>query len=400
MTESMRPANTAHRDLPRPRTADHPARAGEHSARIELLSASSTAPDATSAVREVAAALGDDADLYLAFVPGDLDWVDAAEALVGWAGSRVVACSSAGGIGPEGYLPHGLVAVALSGPDLTVRTVPISPLSDLETAWALASSRLSGTLESQPRDPAFAVLLADGLSRAEEELTAGLQRRLGDDIPLIGGSAGDDLRFERSGVLMDGRFVRDAATVTLVTTSAPFRPLRVQHHVADDAVLVVTDATPPERLVHTLNGRPAAAEYAAAVGTDVGRLTPEIFSTRPLMIRSGRAEWVRSISRVEPDGSLRFFCAAERGNVLRVAHATPPLGALEAAFAEVREELGSVDGVLVFDCVLRRLEFESRGIAEDVAEVLRRNRAAGFSTFGEQFGGVHVNQTMVGMAFG
>jgi hypothetical protein len=66
----------------------------------------------------------------------------------------------------------------------------------------------------------------------------------------------------------------------------------------------------------------------------------------------------------------------------------------------VREELGSVDGVLVFDCVLRRLEFESRGIAEDVAEVLRRNRAAGFSTFGEQFGGVHVNQTMVGMAFG
>jgi len=351
-------------------------------------------------VREIATALGHDANLYLAFVPGNYDWDDAATALVHWAGSRVVACTSAGGIGPEGFLPHGFVATALSGPDLTVRTVPITPLSDLETAWAMASSRLSGTVESLANDPAFAILLVDGLSHAEEELTEGLTRWLGDDLPLIGGSAGDDLRFERSGVLIDGRFVRDSATLTVVTTSAPFRPLRVQHHLAGDTILVVTDATPAERLVHTLDGRPAAAEYAEAVGTEVELLTPEVFSTRPLLIRSGGAEWVRSISRVEPDGSLRFFCAAERGSVLRVAHAMPPLVALENTFAQVRDELGSVDGTLVFDCVLRRLEFEGQGICEDVAEVLARYRATGFSTFGEQYGGVHLNQTMVGMAFG
>lgn len=33
-------------------------------------------------------------------------------------------------------------------------------------------------------------------------------------------------------------------------------------------------------------------------------------------------------------------------------------------------------------------------------EWVRSVGAAGFSTFGEQFGAVHVNQTMVGVAFG
>ena len=35
-----------------------------------------------------------------------------------------------------------------------------------------------------------------------------------------------------------------------------------------------------------------------------------------------------------------------------------------------------------------------------VAEVLRDHLAVGFSTYGEQYGGVHVNQTLTGIAFG
>ena len=40
------------------------------------------------------------------------------------------------------------------------------------------------------------------------------------------------------------------------------------------------------------------------------------------------------------------------------------------------------------------------GLEDRVGEILRRNRAVGFNTYGEQFCGVHVNQTLTGIALG
>jgi hypothetical protein len=35
-----------------------------------------------------------------------------------------------------------------------------------------------------------------------------------------------------------------------------------------------------------------------------------------------------------------------------------------------------------------------------VGELFQRNNTVGFSTYGEQYGGVHVNQTFTGIAIG
>ena len=56
--------------------------------------------------------------------------------------------------------------------------------------------------------------------------------------------------------------------------------------------------------------------------------------------------------------------------------------------------------MLAFDCILRRLEITQDGLKEKVSDVLRRNNTVGFSTYGEQFCGVHVNQTLTGIALG
>ena len=40
------------------------------------------------------------------------------------------------------------------------------------------------------------------------------------------------------------------------------------------------------------------------------------------------------------------------------------------------------------------------GLEDRVGEILRRNRAVGFNTYGEQFCGVHVNQTLTAIALG
>ena len=55
--------------------------------------------------------------------------------------------------------------------------------------------------------------------------------------------------------------------------------------------------------------------------------------------------------------------------------------------------------ILGFDCVLRRIALEQAGLGDSVGRIYREHRVAGFNTYGEQHGGLHVNQTFVGLAF-
>jgi hypothetical protein len=355
--------------------------------------------DASAALARVREALPAASGLTLVTVPVGYDLDEVAAGLRAWPNGPVIACTSAGGIGPGGYAPDALVGIALHGGGVRARTITIGPLDDLDQAMVTAGPQIEQGLALWGRESTFALLLVDGLCLREESLAHALTPYLG-DVPLIGGSAGDDLRFERTAVYADGAFASGSATLTLVHTAAAWRRFRVQHHTAGHAVAVVTGADPDHRLVYTLNGRRAVTEYAALVGVGEDLLTPTVFSTHPLVLRAGGGEWVRSISRPEPDRSLRFFCAAEPGDVLRLGQAGDPVQALTAAFTDLERDLGTLSGALVFDCILRRLEFDDLGINDQVSALLSRHHAAGFSTFGEQYDGVHVNQTMVGIAFG
>jgi hypothetical protein len=101
-----------------------------------------------------------------------------------------------------------------------------------------------------------------------------------------------------------------------------------------------------------------------------------------------------------PDGSLKFFCAIEEGLVLRVAHGADLVGDLERTFAAIRAAVGEPQLVIGCDCILRRLEIFQGQLVDRVADVFRRNKVIGFSSYGEQYRGVHVNQTFTGIAIG
>jgi hypothetical protein len=52
------------------------------------------------------------------------------------------------------------------------------------------------------------------------------------------------------------------------------------------------------------------------------------------------------------------------------------------------------------DCFLRRLEAELTGQSDAVSEFLKAHRVVGFNTYGEQFNGMHINQTFTGVVIG
>ena len=321
-----------------------------------------------------------------------------------FSGVKVLGCTTAGEIGPAAYCDLSLSGASFPSDHFTAVTGLFDRLQqfDLARGQAFANTLLQ-QIEAQAPDSetkdCFAFLMIDGLSVREEPVVRTFQNVLG-KIPLVGGSAGDDLKFNRTWVFHDGAFHTDSAVLMLLSTTLPFKTFKTQHFVSDNERLVVTEADPALRIVKEINGLPAAEEYARVVGSTVADLGSLNFANTPVVVVIDGTDYVRSIQKANADGSLTFFCAIDEGLVLRVAHGHDLLGSLNKTFETLAAEIGTPQAVLACDCILRNLEIAQDGLKESVGEIFRRNNAVGFSTYGEQYGGVHVNQTLTGIAFG
>jgi hypothetical protein len=373
---------------------------GEQTIRI----AQSCAQDPAVAAGELRAGLAQaDSSLVLFFCSSDYEHDDlAAEMAHRFAGVPMVGCTTAGEIGPLGCSDHSITGVSFSRDACTAVVGRLEGLSSFQGAdgVAFAQDLRRRLTDLAPEDwNAFAFLLVDGLFGHEEQVAHSLQQGLG-DLPLVGGSAGDCLDFQRTFVYWDGRFTSDAAVLVLAATPLPLVEFKTQHFTATDERLVVTAADPDQRLVREINGLPAADEYARLLGVDPAVLGPAHFAASPVVVLIDGADYVRSIQRVEPGGGLKFYCAIERGVVLRVARGVDLVENLEAALRRVSAQIGAPQLVLTFDCILRKLEIDQTGLQDTVGGLFRRHHAVGFNTYGEQFCGVHVNQTLTAIAFG
>jgi hypothetical protein len=92
--------------------------------------------------------------------------------------------------------------------------------------------------------------------------------------------------------------------------------------------------------------------------------------------------------------------ALEEGLVLSIAKSLDPVAELTRKLAELERKVPDPATLLVFDCVLRRIELEARGLDVQVGALMAKKRAVGFSSYGEQVGPLHVNHSLTGLALG
>ncbi|MHC5348455.1 nitric oxide-sensing protein NosP [Metapseudomonas furukawaii] len=320
-------------------------------------------------------------------------------------GVRLVGCTSAGEITDQGY---GRNCVSAVGFDHRHFSIASALVDEMDRFGLIDAQQLVERLVQDCRanslapikDHSFALTLLDGLSSREEVVLAALAAAFG-SIPHFGGSAADDNHLQNTHVYYEGQFHAGAAVVVLVNTALDFEVFSTHHILPGTEKLVVTRADNASRRVFELNAEPAAQAYADMIGVPVERLDHRVFAAHPLAVRLGDSYYVRSIQRVHADLSLSFYCAVENGIVLSAMRPGPLVPNLEALFQRLGERLGPPLITLGCDCFLRRLEIE--GDPETVAltsAVLRRHRVIGFNSYGEQFNGMHINQTFTGVAIG
>ena len=311
-------------------------------------------------------------------------------------GVMLLGCTTAGEISAQGY---GRGCISALGLDLRTFAVDCTLIQALDSFSLVeaqqAVERMLGYCRQVNLAPikehTFALTMLDGLSSREELVLNTLSAALG-SIPHFGGSAGDDNHLSHTHVYYQGRFLTGAAVVVMINTWLDFEVFTTHHLKPTDSKLVVTAADSASRTV-------AAEEYARLVGVPLDALRAEHFALNALAVRIRDQFYVRSIQRVNADRSLTFYCAVDTGIVLTAMTPGELLPNLRLQFEQLRQRLGEPVLILGCDCFLRRMEAELRGENQRMSDFLAANRVIGFNTYGEQFNGMHINQTFTGVAF-
>ncbi|AOF98518.1 FIST N-terminal domain-containing protein [Sphingobium sp. RAC03] len=370
----------------------------------------------------VATARLDDTEQAVRSILGQLEWPDLAGAVM-FCSTRydlaavsaalrectqdipIIGCTSAAELTADGPDRGTLTAIGFPKADFSFTTAFIDGLDhfdgaaaqqEVRTAAAKAietSRRLGGKLNHA------ALILMDGLSHRDEIITVTVQDALG-SIPMVGGLSGDRIAFKDPFVFHDGAFRSNCAVVGIISTVRPLKVFRAQYYVPRDEKMVITRADVGDRIAFELNAEPAALEYARLAGVSVTELGPEVFAAHPPMVRAGGEYYARSIQCANPDNSLTFYCAIDEGIVMTLGESADIVPSLERLFSGLSDNTSGIDKIIGFDCALNSVEVAQRQLTFGVSRVFSQWGVVGFSSYGEQFGSLHVNQTLTGLAIG
>ncbi|MDQ7015631.1 MAG: FIST C-terminal domain-containing protein, partial [Gammaproteobacteria bacterium] len=184
----------------------------------------------------------------------------------------------------------------------------------------------------------------------------------------------------------------------LIHSKRRFKTFKTEHFTQVGSSHVVTESDPKNRIVWEIDAEPAAEFYAHSVGLEVEQLCPNTFADHPMVVKVGTQIYVRSVQQVIEGRGLLFYCAIESGIVLHQALKGDLLDNLNHALNAVQNSLQKPELIIGFDCILRQLEARTNGTLGQISQSLLQHNVVGFSTYGEQMGGQHINQTFTAIA--
>lgn len=315
----------------------------------------------------------------------------------------IVSATTAGELGPDGFREGGISALSLAGglraSARLLEHLDRLPLDRLDQLPDQLAADLDLALDQLDPARSVFVTLFDGLSNAEDMTTAYLGR-LVRRVGLVGGSAGDGLEMRRTRVGLGTKVRSDAAVVLALTSETPLALISAHHFAPTGVWVTATRVDRSGRRVITLDHQPARARFAELAGCSLETLnatnTAHISFATQL-----RGRWMMcSVLDPSIDGPLNVARQVETGQRLMLMRAGDIVAATDAEVARLTQELGRTPrALLLFNCLGRHLSAAQDGQLQPLFDALHVAPLGGFNTYGEQFGTLHINHTLTGIAF-
>ncbi len=255
----------------------------------------------------------------------------------------------------------------------------------------------------------------------EDDVLNGIMSVTGEQVPVVGGSAGDDLDLTQTYQFANGKMYKDAAVMMLGIYDVPFG-FGIRHGFKPSNVCaVVTDSN--GYTVHKLDGKPAAEEYAKMLGKTVKQLWPmrktyerlghfgrllasyysrmggnlqklipffQVGARYPLAIPDIQGNyWLRLAREIKSDGSMTFYEKVPSGITLQKMKCSQKdiYNAAKDSFKDsIKESGGDPAFSLVFECILRKGILGDKKTKQVYNELIKEHKGLpfiGFYGYGE-----------------
>lgn len=314
----------------------------------------------------------------------------------------IAGCTTTGEISNEGF-SEGTVSFMLFSNKFKTQSVLLQdihkyPYSQVEDVKHAVHSSGMSTQEGDERE--LGIVLPTGLNGGEEKMMSTIQSVFAYDFPLIGGTAGDDAKFQATKVSLNGEVSTTGGILILVKSPVSVRFYKENIFQPTDNILVVTEADSANRIVAKFNGRKASQEYARLLGVSERTLST-YFASNPLGRQRGYDHHIASPFQVLPNGSIQFYCQVFEGDQLSIMTPINPEDKLKETVLTIHLEFSRVEGVFATNCILRKAQFQQNNLERKLSMTLKDLAPlSGFSSYGEQLNRSLLNQTLVLAVFG
>ena len=348
--------------------------------------------DTTQAVKSIKEQLSDiDASMILYFVSTSYPVEAVSKEMAGaFAGVRTVGCTTAGEMIAGKMGQNSIVAMAWHKNSLT--DLKIEVLENIKTdeeavSKAFKSFEQSLGISMKDLDPTqyVGMIMIDGLSGCEEKINDKLGNLT--NVLFVGGSAGDDFKFQCTNLFVDGNVYTNAAVLLLMKPTNGYEILKTQSFTTTDKKLNPTKVDEARRMVVEFDGKPAVEAYAQALGISVDEFTKTLGKYPVGLVFDENNFFVRSPQQIEGT-SVIFYCSVKEGLELTALN---PGDIVERTRADL-QKYGELNAIVDFYCCLRSIELHDRNQTKAYSEIFGNVPVIGFATYGESYIG-HINQT-------
>jgi len=169
---------------------------------------------------------------------------------------NVILCSTSGEFSPKGYKENVITGFSYESETAEIVEILYPPAKSLY--------QLQKSYEKVKNNPnAFTSLLCDGLSAMEESIVTTFYFA-NPNFKIIGGSAGDNLKFKKTLIYIGKKEVVSIAIFFDMEKRTQL--IKENIYIPSGKKLLVTDADPIKRTVKTFNNNLATVEYAKILG--------------------------------------------------------------------------------------------------------------------------------------
>ena len=321
--------------------------------------------------------------------------------------AQIVGCTTSGEITSQGFTNNSVVLNAIADPKSSYSAVLVDdanrfPIISKNKILSAAKAIGIDLSSSVSHNNSFAISLICGLKNIEEGFLSMFYSLVQDKEFLVcGGTAGDDLKFTATYVSANGECSDCGAVLLFVRTERKFEIYKENIFQKSGKSVRLTDVQHETHIVKSIDGINPRKRYADIIGIPEKDANNAILD-HPFGRTFGDNVFIASLVSFDDKGILSTYARVIQDSVQEILEPMDPLKITEETCQKIKEKISRPSCIILFNCILRTIGFSNKNLQNPVNAIWKQYfpTYSGFSTYGEQFGHINSNQTLVLLVMG